>query len=83
MGVGRQDQEDTLVANLLARLVREDEGQDLIEYVFLTGLISVSVVSGLSLVGVSLAGWYDSVADLVAVLPTNVADLPIDPVGED
>jgi pilus assembly protein Flp/PilA len=37
--------------NLLARFIREDEGQDLIEYALLAGLITTAVVATISLVG--------------------------------
>ena len=33
--------------NLIARFVREDEGQDLIEYAFLAVFISLAVTAGL------------------------------------
>ncbi len=37
--------------NLFARFVREDEGQDLVEYAFLLVFIAIVVTAGLTLVG--------------------------------
>jgi len=37
--------------NLFARFVREDQGQDLIEYAFLAVFIALVVTAGLTLVG--------------------------------
>ena len=34
--------------NLLARFVREEEGQDLVEYIFLVGFIALLVTVGLT-----------------------------------
>ncbi len=54
MGVGGQHQQNTLMANLLARLVREDEGQDLIEYAMLAAFVSLVAIVGATLLGSSL-----------------------------
>ena len=54
MGVGGQHQQNTLRANLLARLVREDEGQDLIEYAMLAAFVSLVAIVGATLLGSSL-----------------------------
>ena len=42
------------MANLLARLVREDEGQDLIEYAMLAAFVSLVAIVGATLLGSSL-----------------------------
>jgi len=54
VGVGGQHQQNTLMANLLARLVREDEGQDLIEYAMLAAFVSLVAIVGATLLGSSL-----------------------------
>ena len=51
---------------LVARLLRSNEGQDLIEYGLLVGLITVAVVGLITTVGTSVLGMF---TDLVAVLP--------------
>jgi Flp pilus assembly pilin Flp len=52
--------------SLLIRLVREDEGQDLIEYAMLATLIALVVGAGATLLGVNLNGWYNAMAGTVA-----------------
>ena len=47
---------------LMARFVREDEGQDLIEYALLCTLIALVVYIGAQLLGTALNNWYDTVA---------------------
>jgi pilus assembly protein Flp/PilA len=50
------------MVNLLARLIREDEGQDLIEYGLLAALISLAAVIAITNVGSSLTSTYNSFA---------------------
>jgi pilus assembly protein Flp/PilA len=44
----------TGMKKLIARFVREDEGQDLIEYAFLAVFIALAVVAGLTIVGTQI-----------------------------
>jgi pilus assembly protein Flp/PilA len=46
---------------LLHRFVREEEGQDLIEYALLAGFISLAAVGAVTSVGTALDGLYDNV----------------------
>jgi Flp pilus assembly pilin Flp len=48
--------------HLLTRLVREDEGQDLIEYALLAAFLSLVAAGGAVMVGTSLDTWYQNVA---------------------
>jgi pilus assembly protein Flp/PilA len=50
---------------LVVRFVRNDEGQDLIEYVLIGTLVSIAVVVGAGLLGTNLNGWYDALAQWV------------------
>jgi Flp pilus assembly pilin Flp len=43
------------------RFVREDEGQDLIEYAMLATVIALAVYAGASLAGTSLNTWYTNI----------------------
>jgi len=43
---------------LLARLVREDDGQDLIEYGLLVGLITVLAIGTIALIGPKVATYF-------------------------
>ena len=47
---------------LMRRFVREDEGQDLIEYALLCTLIALVVYIGAGLLGTALNNWYNAVA---------------------
>jgi Flp pilus assembly pilin Flp len=48
--------------SLLVRFVREDEGQDLIEYALLATFVSVAAALGAGLAGTALNNWYTAVA---------------------
>ena len=48
--------------NLLARFIREEEGQDLIEYALIATFVSLAVVIGAQTLATSLNGWYTRTA---------------------
>lgn len=50
---------------LLARFVREEEGQDLIEYALLAGFISLAALVGIQAVGTALNTGYGNLATTV------------------
>lgn len=50
---------------LAVRLVRNDEGQDLIEYVLIGTLVSIAVVLGATALGSNLNTWYNNMATWV------------------
>ena len=47
---------------LMVRFVREEEGQDLIEYALLCTLIALVVYLGATALGTALNNWYSNVA---------------------
>jgi pilus assembly protein Flp/PilA len=51
--------------NLIARFVREEEGQDLIEYALLATLIALVAGVGATTLGTNLNTWYDKMATKV------------------
>jgi pilus assembly protein Flp/PilA len=51
---------------LMERFVREDEGQDLIEYVLLASFVAATVILGATALGTALNGWYSGVATWVS-----------------
>lgn len=51
---------------LIARLVRDDQGQDLIEYVLIGTLVSIAVVLGATALGTNLNTWYNNMATWVS-----------------
>jgi pilus assembly protein Flp/PilA len=48
--------------NLVVRFVRDEQGQDLIEYALLATFVSLVAVAGASLLGNALNNWYSVVA---------------------
>ena len=45
---------------LVARFVREESGQDLIEYGLLIGIITVAAMTAIEAIGPKVAGYYSS-----------------------
>jgi len=48
--------------NLIARFIREEEGQDLAEYALLLFLIALAVVLTLTALGTTIAGIFTQIA---------------------
>jgi pilus assembly protein Flp/PilA len=53
----------------LRRLLREDEGQDLIEYALLAGFISLVAISSITGIGNQVNSWYQGYANTIATIP--------------
>jgi pilus assembly protein Flp/PilA len=49
----------------ILRFLRNDAGQDLIEYVLIGTLVSIAVVLGAGALGTNLNTWYDTLASWV------------------
>jgi len=58
--------------NLIARFVREEEGQDLIEYALVATFVSLVASAGATLLGASLDGWYTGVSGSVDTMSAQV-----------
>ena len=43
---------------MFARFIRDDQGQDLIEYLLLGSFVSIGALLGATLLGTELNGWY-------------------------
>jgi pilus assembly protein Flp/PilA len=54
---------------LLKRFVREEEGQDLIEYALLAGFISLVAVVAITNVGAGVNGVYNNINAQVQAIP--------------
>ena len=48
--------------NLIARLVRDEQGQDLIEYALLATFVALVAIVGATALGTALDNWYSTVA---------------------
>ena len=53
----------------IKRFVREDSGQDLIEYALLAGFVSLLVVAVVTNLGVAVNGIYGGIDTQVALIP--------------
>jgi pilus assembly protein Flp/PilA len=51
-----------MMTNLAARLVREDEGQDLVEYALLIAFIALACIVGLKSLGTAINKTYQSIS---------------------
>jgi len=58
---------------LIVRFVREEEGQDLIEYALLATLVALVVGAGATALGTNLNDWYQAMATKVAGWATKAA----------
>jgi pilus assembly protein Flp/PilA len=52
--------------NLVARFVRNEEGQDLIEYALLATLIALAAAVGAGALGTNLNTWFNNLATKVS-----------------
>jgi Flp pilus assembly pilin Flp len=52
---------------LIAKFVRDEQGQDLIEYALLGSFVSLAAYAGANALGGALNGWYDSTKSSVTV----------------
>lgn len=57
---------------LMIRLVREEHGQDLIEYALIATFVSLVAAAGATLLGTSLNGWYSAVSGSVDNMKSKV-----------
>jgi len=51
--------------NLIARFVREDAGQDLIEYALLGSFVALAAYAGANFLGTNLNTWYTGIGSAV------------------
>jgi Flp pilus assembly pilin Flp len=58
---------------MLARFLRDDSGQDLIEYLLLGSFIAIVALVGATALGTNLNNWYNEMASWVS---TNATSIP-------
>jgi Flp pilus assembly pilin Flp len=61
------------LSNVIIRLFRDEQGQDLIEYALLATFVSLLAIVGAGLLGTALNNWYSKVADNVNTAATKVS----------
>ena len=59
--------------SLIARFVREDQGQDLIEYALLATFVSVAAATGATAAGDSLDAWFTALKGNVDSMAKDLA----------
>lgn len=58
--------------NLIARFVREEEGQDLIEYALLGSFVALAAYAGANFLGTNLNTWYTGIGSTVGVANSKI-----------
>jgi Flp pilus assembly pilin Flp len=61
------------VENVVGRFVRDEQGQDLIEYALLATFVSLVTIVGASSLGTALNNWYGAVGDNVNASAGNAS----------
>lgn len=51
---------------LIARLVRDEQGQDLIEYILIGSFVSIGALAGATALGTQIDQWYTRLSTWVA-----------------
>ena len=59
--------------NFFNRLVRDEQGQDLIEYALLATFVSLVAIAGATALGTALNNWYNTVSGRVASASATAA----------
>jgi Flp pilus assembly pilin Flp len=54
---------------LVARALRDEDGQDLIEYAMLAAFISLVAIVSITGIGAQVNSWYEGYANTVATIP--------------
>jgi len=54
-----------LSSGVLSRLVREEEGQDLVEYAMLVALIALIAAVGVAAFGTALSTWFSNITSSI------------------
>ena len=57
------------MGRLISRALREDSGQDLIEYAFLAAFISLIATGAITSIGTAVTAWYVEYAATIDTIP--------------
>ena len=57
------------MGRLTARVLREDSGQDLVEYAMLAAFISLIAVTSITSIGQAVNGWYEGYNVTISTIP--------------
>ena len=59
------------MTRLIARALREENGQDLIEYALLAGFISLVATAFITNIGIVVNSWYSGYASTISTIPSG------------
>lgn len=62
--------------NFIVRFIRDEEGQDLVEYAFLIVFIALVAVVGANQLGIDLRQFYNDIGDAVSGVSTPTIPTP-------
>jgi Flp pilus assembly pilin Flp len=57
--------------NLISRFIRDDQGQDLIEYALLGAFVSLAAVAGATILGTGLNNWYTELGNAIDAMDSQ------------
>lgn len=60
--------------NLIARFIRDEQGQDLIEYALLGSFVSLAAYAGANTLADAYNGWFNAVGDEVNAAATKAGE---------
>jgi Flp pilus assembly pilin Flp len=58
--------------SLVRRFVREEEGQNVVEYALVLTLVAVAAIAGLTLAGSGINNWWSAIGNYVQSLASTV-----------
>jgi Flp pilus assembly pilin Flp len=58
--------------NLVRRFIREEEGQNVVEYALVLTLIAVAAIAGLTLAGSNINNWWKAIGSYVGTLTGSI-----------
>jgi len=59
--------------NMIGRFLREDEGQGLVEYALIIGLIAVVAIAALTASGGSISGMFNTVSGKLSAVESSIS----------
>ncbi len=62
-----------MMRRLVTRGLRDESGQDLIEYALLAGFISIVAVTAITSIGSQVNSWYQGYDTTIKTIPTGAA----------
>ena len=66
---------ESVMKSLIVRFVRDDQGQDLIEYALLGSFVSLAAYAGANALGQGLSAWYTAVDGKVDTAASKLPDI--------